>query len=458
VRSKKYWLSDLIRRDISSRHQAAALWAQAYTPDGLTQSVTDANGHATGYAYDGLDRLGTSTWPDASTEVLAWDADSNVLSRKTRKGDTVTLTYDTLNRLASKAAPAEATVSLSYDLAGRLIAASDTSAAVVAPAASASYAASYSYDALNRTVGASWSSAPAQATSTATSVSFTHAYDATNRRIGQTASDNGWWSYPTTATSVSYTANSLNQYSAVGGASPSYDGDRNLTFDGTFTYAYDAEGRLTAISQGATAIGAYAYDAGGRRKSKTAGGATTMFVTDADGREVLEYDGTSGALSAWYAYGPGPNAVLNRMNVTAASRQTLIPDIQGSIIGVLDSASGALTKAGYQPFGENPTTTTGGFRYAGPAAGSGDGGERGAAERALRLPRAGVLAGLGAVFAAGPDRVCGRGEFVCVCGKRSAQSRRSVRTDARQSARTGGMRLGLVQWRVVQRGGAICGQ
>jgi hypothetical protein len=37
-----------------------------------------------------------------------------------------------------------------------------------------------------------------------------------------------------------------------------------------------------------------------------------------------------------------------------ATRATLIPDIQSSLIGALDAASGTLTKAGYQPFGENP--------------------------------------------------------------------------------------------------------
>ena len=36
------------------------------------------------------------------------------------------------------------------------------------------------------------------------------------------------------------------------------------------------------------------YDAQGRRKRKTVNGATTLYVTDADNREVLEYDGTSG--------------------------------------------------------------------------------------------------------------------------------------------------------------------
>jgi YD repeat-containing protein len=44
-----------------------------------------------------------------------------------------------------------------------------------------------------------------------------------------------------------------------------------------------------------TTVAAYAYDAQGPRKSKTIGGTTTIFVTDADNREVLEYDCTSGA-------------------------------------------------------------------------------------------------------------------------------------------------------------------
>jgi RHS repeat-associated protein len=52
------------------------------------------------------------------------------------------------------------------------------------------------------------------------------------------------------------------------------------------------------------------------------------------------------------------------MNLTASSRQTMIPDVQGSIIGTLDSG-GTLTKSGYQPFGENPTSSTGSFRYTG---------------------------------------------------------------------------------------------
>ncbi len=85
-------------------------------------------------------------------------------------------------------------------------------------------------------------------------------------------------------------------------------------------------------------------------------------MTDADNREVLEYDGSSGAVQRWYAFGQGPDAVINQMNVAAGTRETMIPDIQGSIIGTLNSG-GALAKSGYQPYGENPAVITGTYRY-----------------------------------------------------------------------------------------------
>ena len=76
-------------------------------------------------------------------------------------------------------------------------------------------------------------------------MTFGYSYDGDNRRIGQTATDKSWWNYPTTAASVAYAANNLNQYSAVGSVGPTYDGDGDLTSDGTFTYCYDDERRLS---------------------------------------------------------------------------------------------------------------------------------------------------------------------------------------------------------------------
>jgi RHS repeat-associated protein len=167
---------------------------------------------------------------------------------------------------------------------------------------------------------------------------------------------------PISKANKEHTANSLNQYTAIGAISPTYDANGNLTYDGTFTYGYDVENRLISASGAGNTV-TYAYDAQGRRKKKTVNGTTTLYVTDADNREVLEYSGSSGQTQGWYAYGTGSNEVLNRIDIGNTTRQTLIPDIQGSFIGTLDS-SGILTKRGYRPYGES-TSTTGSMAYTG---------------------------------------------------------------------------------------------
>ena len=364
--------------------QANPLATRTYSPNGHLASLQIARSNSvadtTSLAYDGLDRLSVTTWPDSSTEVLSYDANSNVTKRVTRAGASISFAYDNLNRLCTKTYAASAVAcggtsanylaNYTYDLDGRLVVANDNASSIQAVTVAASYAETLSYDARNELINTSWNPAPIQATPSATSVTFNHAYDSTNRQVSQTTTDNSWWSYPTTAASTSYTANNLNQYTAVGAVIPTYDGNGNLTCDGSYLYSYDAESRLTGISSLATAgncastpttIAAYTYDAQARRKTKTVGSTATIYVTDADNREVLEYNG-SGATQNWYAYGQGSNEVLSQMNVAAGTRATLIPDVQGSIIGSLDSGS-TLTKTGYQSFGENPSLTSGTFNY-----------------------------------------------------------------------------------------------
>jgi len=361
---------DALSRQISVSNPAihsTPLLQQAYTPDGLLASLTDANSNVTSLAYDGFDRLATTTYPLGSTRTRTYDADGNVLTRKTRANQTITFAYDTLNRPITKTPPSPApVVSYGYDLAGRRTSASDTSAAIAAAVPPSGtpiqYATSTTYDALNHPTSVAWNPAPAAASPAASSVTFGHAYNAVNQRIGQTVSDNSWINYPAaTPGTVSYTTNALNQYTAVGAVTPTYDGNGNLSYDGTFTYGFDVRNRLTSAS-GAGNTAAYVYDAQGRRKTKTVNGTTTVFVTDADNREVLEYDGGSGAIRNWYAYGLGPNEVLNQTNVVAGTRAALIPDIQGSIIATLDSATATLTKSGYLPYGES-TSAPASFGY-----------------------------------------------------------------------------------------------
>jgi RHS repeat-associated protein len=211
-----------------------------------------------------------------------------------------------------------------------------------------SYTTTHTYDALNRLTGTGFGSVANAATpAAASSVTFGHSYNKANQRVGQAATDNTWIDYPAaTPGTTSYTANALNQYTAVGGVAQTYSTNGNLTSDGANSYGYDAENRLTSAN-----TATYTFDAQGRRKSRTSGGATTIFVTAADNREVLEYDGSTGALLRWYAYGLGPNAVLGQMNIPANTRTTPVPDLLGTIVGSMDAGTGTLTKFAYRPYG-----------------------------------------------------------------------------------------------------------
>ena len=93
---------------------------------------------------------------------------------------------------------------------------------------------------------------------------YGYSYDTIGNRLWSSAN----------AVTNSYTANSLNQYTAVSAdANPVYDVDGNMTGDGTFAYAYDAENRLVSVTSAAETNGAICvlnvYDHRNRRIRKT---------------------------------------------------------------------------------------------------------------------------------------------------------------------------------------------
>jgi RHS repeat-associated protein len=72
----------------------------------------------------------------------------------------------------------------------------------------------------------------------------------------------------------------------------------------------------------------------------------------------------TGALEERFQYGPGIDDAVSVIDAQTGERDSLIPDIQGSMIGSLASASGTVTKTGYRAFGESATAPPG-IRYTG---------------------------------------------------------------------------------------------
>jgi RHS repeat-associated protein len=122
--------------------------SRAYTANGMLASRKDANSNVTLYQYDGFDRLSQTGYPDTSTEQYTYDANNNVLTMKTRIGDTITNTFDVLNRLITKQPGSLPLQSLAYDLVGRQL--SISTPVDGSNPASGSYG--YSYDTAGRLV------------------------------------------------------------------------------------------------------------------------------------------------------------------------------------------------------------------------------------------------------------------------------------------------------------------
>ena len=68
-------------------------------------------------------------------------------------------------------------------------------------------------------------------------------------------------------TVIQYTANLLNQYTAAGAETPTYDDDGNMLTNGDWSYSWNTENRLIA-AESATAKLEFAYDYLGRRTTK----------------------------------------------------------------------------------------------------------------------------------------------------------------------------------------------
>ena len=107
---------------------------------------------------------------------------------------------------------------------------------------------------------------------------------------------------------ISYTANALNQYSAIGSINPSYDDDGNATayplpanLAANSTLVWDAENRLIEAQVNSGNTVTYVYDSQSRRIAETVGSATTVYIYDG-WNPIAEYS-TTFALTKTYTWG-----------------------------------------------------------------------------------------------------------------------------------------------------------
>ena len=226
-------------------------------------------------------------------------------------------------------------------------------------------------------------------------------YNPASQIVTRSASNDGLVSNSAYPVNRNYAVNGLNQYTAAGPATFTYDANGNLTSDGSTNYVYDAENRLVSASGGHTAT--LSYDPLGRLWQVAAPSGTTRFVYDGD-HIAIEYDGATAALLRAYVWGPGPDEPLVWYDTTGgALRRYFHADHQGSIVGVSDQWGNPLAVTGYDAWG---IPNAGGLGFGSGGVGRfGYTGQAWLPERALLLQSADLLPDARAVFAGRSDRV-----------------------------------------------------
>ena len=362
------------------RRDGSLIW---FNYDALNRLVSKAPaGQPTisyGYDYTGH-MLTAQAAGDASPTQIGYDTAGRKIGETTPLFGAITATLDANGNATSLTYPGGYLVSTGVDQLNRLTGIYEGSAATGVRFAG------YSYDTLSQRSATSFGPAAAPVASNAlgytsagqlaslahtwngSNLTLGHTYNKDHQRAGLTASDATFLPQGLAAASTTYTRNALNQYTALAGTGAAtyvYDLKGNLTDDGTWIYGYDTENRLVSASTTGTSA-SYAYDALGRRQSKTVNGVTTSWASYGS-QEIAEYQGT-GALTlvGRTIFGPGldePVATVSATNVRTYQFQ----DALGSVIALANASGQVTEKYAYTAYGLNTIVGPGtaAFRYAG---------------------------------------------------------------------------------------------
>ncbi|MFH1232191.1 MAG: RHS repeat-associated core domain-containing protein, partial [Planctomycetota bacterium] len=333
--------------DISSRltNVTDTSGAISYVYDALNR-VTSVNnsGKAVAYEYDFVGNRTKLTYPDNSYITYEYDQLNRLTSITQDAQPLAQYTYDALSRRTGFNYANNTQTTYQYDNANRLL---DLANTINGGVNISTFA--YTYDKVGNHLTKD------ERRGTMDAVTSNYSYDNIYQLTQVTDQQSQVTNYVydklgnrTTAEGKAYTSNNLNQYTQVDSTTLNYDPNGNLTGDGTCTYSYDYENRLTsAIKSGTTAN--YKYDAFGRRVEKNVNGSITKFVYDGD-QITAEYD-NSGTLQKKYMYGTGIDEVVMMDNVASGKEYFYYTDGLGSITEVIDNTGNLIEKYKYGVYG-----------------------------------------------------------------------------------------------------------
>ena len=298
------------------------------------------NGKATSYSYDIAGRKRNLVYPSGMKVTENLNARDLITSILQNGKEVVTMTYDESGRKSSMSYANGITTNYSYNDNGWLsqIASNEniinlafTYDAVGNITKSAnmiddSKTETYGYDAISQLISFK----------RGTTVDITYQFDPLGNRLK--VLENG--------VATNYTSNRINGYSSISGGisfTPQYDANGNLLNDADHQYKYDLNNKLSGVD---TNLASYAYDALGRRISKTTPSGITSFYYVGD-QMVEEYNGNKFTVS--YLFG---NNIDEALLVKRGDNQYYYHLNQlGSIIALSDKSGNIIERIIYDVYG-----------------------------------------------------------------------------------------------------------
>lgn len=357
---------DLASNVITTRTRAVATFTTTY--DNLNRpTLIDAPSGTddVAYAYDNLGRVTSVALAGPTPWSMTWDT----LSRQTTETGplgTMTMAYDLSGNRTRLTWPDAFYVTYDHDLTNALTVMKQ---AGVTPIASYAYdnlgrrssvtrgngvVTTYGYDGLSRLV-----SLVQDLNGTVSDQTYGYAFNPASQIITQTSS-NDLYANPVSSGVTSYTNNGLNQATAAGAATLTYDADGNLTYDGSRTFTYDAADRLRSTNGGASTL---SYDAFGRlREMVGTAGAKYLY----DGNEITGVVTSGTTIQSRLVRGPWPDElVVAYQGSTASTPLWTLQDNRGSSIAITDAAGDAPYTLAYDEYGQPRSGNAGRMMYTG---------------------------------------------------------------------------------------------
>ncbi|WP_243655779.1 RHS repeat-associated core domain-containing protein [Roseateles saccharophilus] len=295
------------------------------TANGLAQ-FTDARGNGFNNAFDANGNATRTTMADGSTASYAYDAMGNLVQSVDRNGlvtrtsynsrgqvtqivaadgSTTTYTYDAHANLAT-ATNASGTIAMSYDGADRMtrIAYPDgrflqysynTKGQRTQMVDNAGFTTNYGYDAVGRLVAV---------TDAAGQLIARYSYDTLGHLVRK---DEGNGNHTAYSYDASGQLTRIDNIAADGSVNSSYAYSYDLlgrrtsltTTEGTTSYGYDGDSRLTSVTLPDGRVIAYSYDAAGNRVQVNDAGSVSSYTTN----NLNEYTSAAGAANTFDSAG-----------------------------------------------------------------------------------------------------------------------------------------------------------